>query len=233
MKQFTRKLMAGLMAAAMLLTASVTSASAAGLESTVEFRGRAEKFVFNGDASGSNKDLFANFKNLMPGQSAEQVVTLKNNDIDPVRMYFKIEEPTLADFNGDAQALAESQKLADALQIKLTYNGVELPVQSLGDTLDTYYLGIYNGRGSSSGTFKVELIVPGELGNEYQGLLGKIKWVFTAVDLIDDDDDDDDDEDYEIDDPDLPLGGGDDIIIVDPTLPLGNLPQTGGGCEKQ
>ena len=230
MKQFTRKLMAGLMAAAMLLTASVTSASAAGLESTVEFRGRAEKFVFNGDASGSNKDLFANFKNLMPGQSAEQTVTFKNTGSYQMQMYFRIEAPTLADFGGDAQALAESQKLANALQIKLTYNGVELPVKTLGDTLNTYYLGRYS-RYSPEGTFKVELIVPAELGNDYQDLMGKIKWVFIAVD--DDDDDDDDDPGYTVDDPDLPLGGGDDIIIVDPNLPLGNLPQTGGGCEKQ
>ena len=73
----------------MLVMSLATTAYAA--DPTVTYKGQNDKFDFGSGSSYTSTDLFANFKNVMPGDTLKQDITFKNDakDCDYVRLYLK------------------------------------------------------------------------------------------------------------------------------------------------
>ena len=127
--------------------------------STVSFEGGAENFVF----SPSN-DLFGGFKDLAPGDTRTETITVKNlaTDYDFVKLYLR----------------AESDTATNGLLSQLTFNlsrGEELISSdaSANLVLGTFYPG-------DETTLTLEVSAPLTLGNAYQHTQNEIKWIFTA-----------------------------------------------------
>lgn len=127
--------------------------------STVSFEGGAENFVF----SPSN-DLFGSFKDLAPGDTRTETITVKNlaADYDFVKLYLR----------------AESDTATNGLLSQLTFNlshGEELISSdaSANLALGTFYPG-------DETTLTLEVSAPLTLGNAYQHTQNEIKWIFTA-----------------------------------------------------
>lgn len=128
-------------------------------------------------------DLFANFKNLLPGCARTQSIKINNQRGKGVNLYLKAE-----DNSGKAQTEEMKKKIETFLgkyafiQVKegnrVLYQGaVNGKTKGTGQPLTK---GVPLGQ-FASGTKKelvVKLWVNTEMGNEYQNLTGKVDWVF-------------------------------------------------------
>ena len=142
-----------------LLALSLLLSGSAHATSTVTFEGGAENFVF----SPSN-DRFGGLKDLMPGDTRTETITVKNlaTDYDFVKLYLR----------------AESDTATDGLLSQLTFNlshGEELISSdaSANLALGTFYPG-------DETTLTLEVSAPLTLGHAYQHTKNEIKWIFTA-----------------------------------------------------
>lgn len=139
----------------------------ASADSTVSFNGFKDGFDF------SNRDLFASFKYVVPGDVLTEKITFTNNakDSDFVNLYLKA---NVEDVNEDYQI-----DFLAVLGLKV-YNGTELIYDNTADETGTLtdfkYLGTF--RSGESATLTAELSVPIELGNMYAGSLGNVDWIF-------------------------------------------------------
>ena len=137
------------------------------------------KIVINeGDA-----DLFANFKNLLPGCARTQSIKINNQSGNSMDLYLKAE-----DNSGKSQTGVMKKKIETFLgkyafiQVKegnkVLYQGaVNGKTKGSGQPLTK---GILLGRflGKTKKELVVKLWVNAEMGNEYQNLTGKVDWVF-------------------------------------------------------
>ena len=134
--------------------------------STVSFEGGAENFVF----SPSN-DLFGGFKDLTPGDTRTETITVKNlaTDYDFVKLYLRATPNTnTADFLSHLtlNVYQDSELLSSA--------SASDPANLTENTLlGTFYPG-------DETTLTLEVSAPLTLGNAYQHTTGNIAWIFTA-----------------------------------------------------
>lgn len=147
----------------------------------VTFSGKEEGFQF----SESDTDLFANFKNLLPGCSRTQKIRIKNSSQDKTEIFLHAEAANQEQMT-DKQKRLVSLMLSKYAKIivkqgnKTLYQG---PVD--GNLLKTEYS---MGNEISLGTFEpgenqdlnVTLSMSRQMDNEMQSLSGKVKWIFTA-----------------------------------------------------
>ena len=134
---------------------------------------------------GEDTDLFANFKNLMPGCSRSQTVRLVNESDDKIILFLRADS---------IKQNKMSQKKRELVQQLLTrYAKIEIKEGN-----KVLYQGTVDGNltndgwnmkeNISLGSFKagqgknlvVKLTLDEEMDNEYQSLLGKVKWIFSA-----------------------------------------------------
>ncbi len=139
----------------------------ASADSTISFNGFENGFDF------SNRDLFASFKSVMPGDVLTENITFTNNskDSDFVNLYLKAE---VEDVN-------ESYQIDFLSKLKLkVYNGTEVIYDDTADETssltDYKLLGTF--RSGETATLTAELTVPTNLGNMYAGSLGNVDWIF-------------------------------------------------------
>lgn len=136
-------------------------------DSNISFNGFEDGFDF------SNRDLFASFKYVMPGDVLTEKITFTNNakDSDFVNLYLKA---NVEDVNEDYEI-----DFLSTLGLKV-YNGSELiyddTADETGSLTDFKYLGTF--RSGESATLTAELSVPIELGNMYAGNIGNVDWIF-------------------------------------------------------
>lgn len=134
---------------------------------------------------GEKTDLFANFKNLQPGCTRSQTIRLVNNSDLNIKMSLRAET---------AKQNKYSKKNLELIQ-KLLTNYAKIEILENNKVL---YHGTVDGnltkkgwsmkKDISLGEFKpgagknliVKLSLSEEMDNEYQELLGKVKWVFSA-----------------------------------------------------
>lgn len=174
-------------------------------------------------------DLFTGLKNLMPGDTESQIITIGNDYRKKVRLYLRVEP---ADFPF-TQARELSQKLLDELDLTLTlsrsgakdaelYHGPASGGPEKDIALGTFSKG-------AQATLTATVTVPETLGNEFQDAAGKVKWVFYCEEVVTSTSSDDPWEEPE-DRPAfgpmrMPETGG---FPIEALLPLGTLALIGG-----
>lgn len=157
-----------------ILTVSVLSISALAADANVTYDGSAGKFIFAPGSDYSLTDLFPNFKDVMPGDTLTQKLTLKNNAGEDVKVKIY-----LRSFGAGDENTAEFLK-----KLKLTVQKAEdTPMfDAAADKTDGLTEWTYLGTLYSGGTvdINITLEVPTDLDNSFQSCVGKIKWQFTA-----------------------------------------------------
>ena len=140
--------------------------------SNVTYRGGAEHFiVLPGD-----KDLFQNFKLMMPGETREQIIILKNEYNKPLNFYMRAEE---------VPDESSGVRLIDILQFSLKNGDQEIYSGALVDSVNAMSEDILLGRLAPGETITMTatLYAPGpEMDNRYMRLQASVKWIFTVMD---------------------------------------------------
>ena len=157
---------------ALLLTMVGTAALA---DAAVSYEGGAEKFVFLPGSAYSNSDLFENFKNVLPGDSLVQKITVRNDTNGKVRLYMRAEMEGMQ----DREFLSQLKMTVECRDQKIFDAAPSETAQLTNNTL----LGTFNSRGSTELT--VTLTVPADMGNEYMSRIGVVPWTFVAEEIPD------------------------------------------------
>lgn len=170
-----KKMLSILMILLMLVGMIPAQASSA---SNVLFVGGAENFVFLPGSVFTDSDLFANFKNVMPGDVITQRIIVKNNSGKKVRIFLRAEpvddkhREFLSHLN--LQVTSKNEHVFDAAASQTAQLTENVP------------LGVFKTAGSTELT--LTLTVPYDLGNEYMLATGIIPWTFTVEEYIDEED---------------------------------------------
>lgn len=152
----------------------------------ITFNGQDKGFDFGNGSEYTATDLFDNFKNVMPGDSLTQNISVVNNatDADYIDLYMRIKthdqegEPVN---NADDETSVTMLDFLSHLNMTI-YQDDRVIYQSTVDqpaqlTDNTYLLRVSK---QQSATLRVEVNVPIELGNEYMDRVGAVDWIFTA-----------------------------------------------------
>jgi len=125
----------------------------------VFFEGGAEGLFHKGD------DFFSNWTTLMPGDELEDTVSVKNNYIQKVKLFFRIENPEMTELEKacNLQIFRGTEKIFDG---------------KLADAMNEMVLAVMDP--GSEFVLKYKLTVPKELTNKYDLTEGQVKWIFRA-----------------------------------------------------
>lgn len=137
----------------------------------VDFTGEENEFVFTPETS----DLFSNFKGVMPGDSLEQQVIIRNSSDMTVNIYLKAlpVEPEYSEF------LSYFTLTVSNGETELSYG----PANEPGGLGDDEGNGVLLGEFSSGSEIVLDLSLNAslEMGDEFQNAVGTVIWVFTVV----------------------------------------------------
>ncbi len=148
-----------------------TAGQAMAEDSYITYQGGAEAFV----TVPGERDLFQNFKGVMPGDTLEQKVIVSNtiNNSQGVRIYLRAESA-----EETAKGFLEQMTLTvmESGQV-LSEGSADQP----GGLAENVLLGTFQ----KAGQVQIDLFltVPITMGNEFQDAVGKIHWIFTAEEL--------------------------------------------------
>jgi hypothetical protein len=169
-KKLIQKAVILLTLTALLISTAIT-ASAKG---TVTYDGEAQNFIFAPGSTYSPTDLFENFKNVMPGDSLTQQITVKNDASDQV--YVKIYLRSQGATEETTEFLSQLKMTVALSADSATSQLFDAAADQTDGLTDWVLLGtLYSG---GEVNLDVTLTVPIELGNEYQNALGEINWQF-------------------------------------------------------
>ena len=157
-----------------ILTVSVLSISALAADANVTYDGRAGKFIFAPGSDYSLTDLFPNFKDVMPGDTLTQTITVRNDKKNGVKVRIYLRSLGASD-----------EKYADFLhQMHLTVEKVgNSPMfDAQADEKDglkgwTYLGTLYSG---GKVDLNVTLEVPVTMDDRFQKDYGEIIWEFAV-----------------------------------------------------
>ena len=159
-----------------LLLVSSLSVAAKG---RVTFLSDSDRFIFDPGSPHSPTDLFSSYKNLMPGDSVSQEITVKNGASyeTKVKLYVR-------SFGAEEGSEAFLSKLHLTVA-KVEQNEMAYMFDAAADQgavmADWVYLGtLYSG---GEVNLVLNLAIPLELGNEYQNAAGTIRWEFKVEKL--------------------------------------------------
>lgn len=146
---------------------------------SVSYDGASREFIFAPGSDESPSDLFANFKNVMPGDTLTQNIKISNDAEKGVKI--KVYMRSLG-------AHEDSEDFLSKLSLKVNYAGTEeaeylfdAPANETAQLTDWVYLGtVYSG---AEIDLALKLTVPAELTNEYQDAVGKLDWQFKVEEL--------------------------------------------------
>ena len=166
-----KKIIALLFTVVLLLSSTVTVFAADG---KVTYSGNAGNFVFEPGSDHSLTDLFPNFKDVMPGDTLTQQITVRNNADNKVKV--KIYIRSLGAHEDSVDFLSKlGLKVAKSEENKMAYmfdaKANETAQLDRWVCLGTLYSG-------GEVNLDVTLTVPVELDNEFQNDVGYLDWEF-------------------------------------------------------
>ena len=146
-------------------------------DANVKYVGSAQKFFFSPGSEYSLTDLFPNFKDVMPGDSLTQKITVTNDISNNVKIKVYMRSYGATD-----------EKYIEFLnQMRLTVTKAEetvmfdAPSDKTDGLTDWTYLGtLYSG---GTVDLNVTLDVPVTMDNMFQKLYGEIEWEFAVEEL--------------------------------------------------
>lgn len=170
MKKLTFKLVA-LLALVAVAISMVVPVFAAG---KVTYDGNSQKFIFSPGSEHSPTDLFGAFKNVMPGDSITQKLTVRNESSNGVKV--KIYMRSLGAHEDSVDFLSKLHLTVN----KSGTNTMPYMFDAAADQTDGLTDWVLLGTLYSGGevNLDVTLTLPIELGNEYQDAVGYLDWEF-------------------------------------------------------
>lgn len=231
-RNLIKRVMAGFGVAAVLAANCMTSFAATTTflpAASVDLNSRND-FKIN---AGQYGDLFSNMKNMVPGGSASNTVSIRNNSSESVTFYLKADSNfTAAGENAvkDGKVVSEPGKkfkddFLDKVDMIITIDGTEVyhgKASGEGDLVTgNYGIKLSTVQAHSSVNLVVSITLSGpDIGNEYSGVFGAVDWMFMAEGTDSHDSGGSDDSGGSGGDP----GGGPDIVVVETVdVPLADL----------
>ncbi len=158
-----------------LLMLMLPTVSLAAGNPEVNYTGQVNTFEFNNVSYGSPTDLFVNFKNVMPGDSLEQKIDVKNTSGKEVKIYMRM----------DPVKPEDEAFLSELYMTVKSYAGTvdlyEAPPSEQDGLKENVLLGTF--MPGASLTLDTALEVPADLGNEFAFASGDVVWVFTVEEM--------------------------------------------------
>ena len=162
-----------------VIVIAITSTISVYADGFVTYSGKAREFIFKEGSEYSLTDLFSDFKDVMPGDSITQKITVKNEASKQVKV--KIYIRSLGANEGSEEFLSKlNLKVKKSSNNNMAYMFDNAANESA--PLDKWvYLGtLYSG---GKVNLDVTLNVPVELGNDFQDQIGYLDWEFKVEEL--------------------------------------------------
>lgn len=170
MKSYMTKLLSFVLVLA-LMAGAVIPASAAG---KVTYDGDARNFIFEPGSDYSPTDLFSDYKNVMPGDSLTQRITVRNDASNEVKV--KIYMRSLGAHEDSVEFLSQLHMTVRVVSDPETAYMFDAAADQTDGLTEWVLLGtLYSG---GEVELEVKLDVPIELDNKFQHAIGYLDWQF-------------------------------------------------------
>ena len=155
-----------------VLLSCVTPAQAA--NGNVTYSGNSGKFIFAPGSEYSPTDLFPNFKDVMPGDSITQAITVENKASNKVKI--KVYMRALGAHEDSVEFLSQMRLRVEKSPNTTMAYMFDAAANETGQLKDWVLLGtLYSG---GKVDLNVILDVPVEMDNRYQKQIGYLDWEF-------------------------------------------------------
>lgn len=192
-----RKMIA-LLLAVMVLTTAVSAANG-----NVTYDGMIQGIICEPGSEHSLTDLFPNFKDVMPGDTLTQQITVRNDQGNHVKVEIYIR--SLGAQEGSEEFLSQLKlKVAKSEDNEMAYM-FDAYANESAQLTDWVCLGMLYSGGEVN--LDVTLEVPVEMGNEFQDQIGYLDWEFMVIEYP-----------VDADDPEPPAETGDETDLTTPIV---------------
>ena len=163
--------------ALIVLCCSVTTVFAA--DGKVTYDGNSQKFIFEPGSEHSPTDLFPNFKDVMPGDTLTQKITVKNASSHNVKV--KIYMRSLGAYKDSSDFLSQlGLKVQKSEDNEMAYM-FDASANETAQLNDWMCLGTLYSGGEIN--LDISLTIPVELDNSYSNNKGYLDWEFKVEEL--------------------------------------------------